>query len=75
MKHHDSHVENAIERAISRWKALRMIGVRVGETFSTLVAAIALETTRAGARPMLDAMAKYGLVARLANGDWRLEKR
>ncbi len=64
------------ERAIERWVLLRKIGVRIGEKFNTLIAAIAWATTRQGAQPGLTTMARLGLVTKCkAYGFWRLESR
>lgn len=66
---------SAILTAIKRWKSLRLIGVRVGEPFTALVAAIAWETDRSYAGRYLAAMAAHGLVSRSGDGTWRLERR
>lgn len=65
-----------VERAIERWMLLRKIGVRVGQKFDRLIAAIAWGTTKQGAQPGLVAMQRLGLVTKCkAFGLWRLESR
>jgi len=70
----DREVEG-IERAIKRWRALRQIGVRIGEPFTSLVAAIAWGTTRSCAANWLALLVSHKLVSRRGDGTWRLEAR